>query len=56
MPKPADKDILEALEFLEEEAEMHDAIGDYGMLESIRQQKALIRRLAREAGYDLAGL
>lgn len=57
MSKPAGKDIIEALEYLKDEAEVCRACseldGEDAALMNVIQAETVIRRLAREAGYDL---
>lgn len=54
--KPADKDILEVLAELEEDMEGYELVNgadDEGIM-PLRRMETLIRRLAREAGYELS--
>jgi hypothetical protein len=54
-PKTPDKDLLEVLERLEEDIEVFRAVngGDDDGIQAARKTETVIRRLAREAGYQL---
>ncbi|MCV0427566.1 MAG: hypothetical protein K5905_19070 [Roseibium sp.] len=51
--KAPDKDLSETLERLEFEADAQRSFGDDEGLTGVSQTITVIRRLAREAGYDL---
>lgn len=55
--KQADPEITDGLEFVEEQIELVQAYGgdddSSGDLRSYRRLEVLLRRLAREAGYEL---
>jgi len=56
--KPCDKDILRAFRDVEGLAEMASAQAGFDTAEvrQMRRLEVVLRRLAREAGYDVSGL
>lgn len=51
--KPLTSDLTETLEWLEEETEVYNAMGDDEGLKRTRQHEVQLRKLAREAGYNV---
>lgn len=46
-------DLLQTLDWLDDEAELHHAMGNDEELMRTRQHEVQLRKLAREAGYDV---
>ena len=57
MPNPADKDITEVLANIEDDIETYEIVNDPDdddeEMRKMRRLETVIRRLAREAGYQL---
>lgn len=51
--KEQNSDLLEALDWLDQEAELHHAMGNDEDLMRTRQIEVQLRRMAREAGYNV---